>query len=911
MPLFNPRQERAPAPAAPPPPVHQSASLLTRTHHYTAAKLFDVEADGAFRAVVDRHTQHAVVLTPTAIQVFRYTPALRSSVAFFPTAELLLATTVAPAAGARDPGVVIVSPSGTVDFYELVAAAPALGLINDAGVRVQLLLAADETAVLVENCEPAGVCVGTSRGRVLLVLLRDAHGRVLLQVLEIIAPRRLLASWLARLISGHDSRVVALSAVTPIKRTGPGSTEVAILDTAGTLTLAQCSRNSVHTVSSLVAAQCLRAVDGFRPGGDARFVGRGVQVGTNGELLVLSQVTLEGDASVSDVFVHTVETRDGALVTGTLRVGGCARGITPTFVVPAPKTTAYVLLWPEVCMIDLQSGPRWKDLLRFDASVGAAGFGEENGSAIVITSAGAYRVARTDDTSVPSVELHAEERIHQALAYPSELLEYLPVEGTEGAIIKVAQAPSTLLLEQQLVQLEFLAAYTQQYLRDPATLSAVVERISRVQVCLGARPHFEAAPETIGELVVAYATHPDSAQGLASCLYTGIVDVHRKYGVLPRGWVFAHPVAFAVDGVFALYARDTPAGKVLAELAEVLFCLLDSAVEVLASEDTEAYAEYLAYYHKRRPFWTQTLADKGEAKAAVRLAEEYGDWQLLARLIEHMDDAVVSALVSQHGEALAVAVYDRWRTTGQLKRLLTAMPEQRQWLLEYLERPECVGIAWVRHGLDEEWKQVYEGTGRAVASGDQRVLHVKLQLSVGKLAGLVDGSDVLEVTRSLLLVSAQAELVNVDLGEVKASCPATETVVRQSLPRWESGRVLPHTAVVDLLTLTAGSMHQRAEYFKRALELAAGNERRVVIQRLVCADAEVLRTGRGVSLVQLVGAVDPQEAEACDVGVSGFRERYPDVSEEVVESIAEEWLVLTQALGEGLGEKVASAMQRV
>lgn len=442
----------------------KTAHELTKNEKYCVSRLPALPAvlenastDSFINAYADKLSGYALLVDETSIHVWNYNSTDVTPLSIhFPLQNtngfaMPLAILTKPLSGtSQDPGLVIInSTTGLAKFYESVHHAPALGLLNNEELELQLPINSEkgEYITIAENLEPAGIVIATSWKRCLVLSLRDYMSKPHLSYTEILAPSN-KSGFLRSIFGSSDAdedrlgdEIVSIKAGRTSNR---GLTQEIIIQESGGIfhlfayQLFSASGKSVvdkrKTVKQDLGTYLENNMDSFLPGSSLsiRFLDLWPLCSEEYNNTYLALIFIDEMYHKLDgknLFLITVKVDEtGVLLYGSHKLQGFDNSaITsknkPKLYVPYPGKTAFVLLEHSLILQDINTSslnssrpvqyyrPKWEDIIKFSPALDIVGEGYEdhvknyNPAIILITrNYGVIRVERFIENDAESDE---------------------------------------------------------------------------------------------------------------------------------------------------------------------------------------------------------------------------------------------------------------------------------------------------------------------------------------------------------------------------------------------------------------------------------------------------------------------------------------------------------------------------
>lgn len=366
----------------------------------------------------------------------------------------------------RDPGIAIINASsGVLKFYESVQHSPALGLIDNKNLEVQIPIEASkgEFITMAENVEPMGIVVVTSWKRVILVGLRDQKNKPFLSINTLMKPK---SRWTRIFRNDINDDIVSIRSFV-----SNGAEDIIIQEKSGLIHIIS------YEVSSSVMGISSRFTHDLNPYLESSIDGFEVSKHTI-KYLDTWRINLQVENTflilclVNDslLLITAKINKSGVLVYGSHksnRFEGMIDDSKPKLYVPSPENCAFIVVNNSIILTDLDYSyilskgtilyyrPRWEDIIKLSNSVDVVGVGYEhlssdsNPALILITSnSGVLRVERFPQTQLETnfidpvnlVKTHVE----QAVFYSSSSIDFtlsgdFSDDIIDRAILSIAQ----------------------------------------------------------------------------------------------------------------------------------------------------------------------------------------------------------------------------------------------------------------------------------------------------------------------------------------------------------------------------------------------------------------------------------------------------------------------------------------
>ncbi|CAN3366842.1 hypothetical protein DICA4_F02234 [Diutina catenulata] len=837
------------------------ATELTKTPSYCVSRLPAMPAQGAavFNGYTDCHTNYGIVITRTAIQAWPYTSIDPSPLMFdFPidnAADLPLALLTRPAPGnQRDPGVVhINATTGEVRFFESVRHLGALKLIDNPHWEVQVPLDTGEVITLAQNVEPAGIALATSKGRALVVSLRDVAGKPSLQVVPLQNRRSFGGRLLARVFAEPAAGAREVCAIKGGRVASSGMAhDVLVLDAAGVVSVYRCQLLSSsgdycvveRSFSHSAVAAVESCVESHLPGASIDIEFLDICWSHDDVYLLLCRTaSLVGPPHLL-VLTTTIDAT-GVLVTATKKLTSTAASDAKLYL-PAPGKTCFVVAGSTVVLADVD-GPAWEDSVTFGPEVTVVGYGQEDVSATknpglvaVTQNDGVIRIERfpTSECYDP-VKSHIEQGVF--FAATSELDFALPTSASPQRVREAATEVAREIvastspywhplptvsdsLQRRLALLRQLLAYCDANHVD--RVDAVYEAMEQVAVAaelwqaVEGHPQFRAVFDRV--LPQAAPGWFDDVSGVLSVLVKFVdglrdanvaldevvaVVVATQHPVVeseqqsdgPRPlWVLDSPLLFRMDDLYQTYynkpelvAQDR---VTMVRFCETLYFYINRALALMEADGDANLAKYRQWYHDRRHRWLEPLVAHEEAPAALAVAEAHHDHDGIVYVLsgENAPANPYARYLSQYGYPFAQALFRFFLAKDEPARLL-GFPEAKPFLLQFLkESPEAeASVGWIVHLIDGD----YGSAAAALApSHPASLAAAQFKVSVAKLASVAVGAVPPALETRQVVIGAQKRLYD-SLVNTHKQAAANKHGLHVD------DRVLNRDAVVEMLTL--------------------------------------------------------------------------------------------------------------
>lgn len=425
---------------------------LTKNDHYCVSKLpgypKPLTTTKVLNGYTDNISEYSVAVSEDGIFVWAYKSTDSSPVAIeFPFEDgsstvLPLATLISTSDGStKDPGIVIVNAStGILKCYDSVQHSPALGLISDKNLDIDLHIdhKQGEFVTLVENVEPAGVVVVTSWKRVLLVGLNDFRRKSKLSMIEIMKPASRFMSKLFNSSEVNDDIVCVRGE--QVNETGTDQ-KIVIQEKSGLIHVfvvnlvssnGTIAINKSKTFSHQLSTYVKDNLDGFDKLGASNIQYFDIWKINNATaedtyIILLGITGLPNETN--NLVLATIKLDDsGVLVYGSHicnRFNGQIGNWSPKLFIPKPESTAFILVNNAIILTDLDysyispSGtvllykPRWEDIININEDVDIIGCGYENQS----PNSNSALILLTDNSGVMRIE-----RFHQTQEIKSDTI---------------------------------------------------------------------------------------------------------------------------------------------------------------------------------------------------------------------------------------------------------------------------------------------------------------------------------------------------------------------------------------------------------------------------------------------------------------------------------------------------------
>ncbi|CCG84937.1 protein of unknown function [Taphrina deformans PYCC 5710] len=281
-------------------------------------------------------------------------------------------------------------------------------------------------------------------------------------------------------------------------------------------------------------------------------------------------------------------------------------------------------------------------------------------------------------------------------------------------------------------------------------------------------------------------------------------DEHPEYGNLGDKWTSAADilqsttVQLSISQKLRSGLREDDGDQLSTQLVGLtsLNCRLHEDF-LAASNPVSAEHQALSQrYNKSRSQWLKDLVSIGQTDKALEIGEKYKAFQSLIEICHDQgesakDEDVINTVVRRlewylhtFGYEFAVVLWEYYIAHRQFWNLLHEFPNYREYLTRFFEDGRYPSISWMNDVLLKD----FDRAGQTLLKvAETRIEKRKIQLSIAKLALLVDNDEVPsnvedQIQASLVLNSVSAALTEIARDAIDTTA-AIDICAAQDIPR--------------------------------------------------------------------------------------------------------------------------------
>lgn len=317
---------------------------------------------------------------------------------------------------------------------------------------------------------------------------------------------------------------------------------------------------------------------------------------------------------------------------------------------------------------------------------------------------------------------------------------------------------------------------------------------------------------------------------------------HRKmnpeYGSDGDKWTSAKEILQCITIQFDITKRfgagtnisdEDPLKDQMVGLANINCQLYKDYLE-MSKPDTLDHKQISTRYANGRPLWLKSLVQCGRGVNAFNIGEAYHDYLTLIEMCHEegrnaIDEFTVGSVVRRlewylhvFGYDFAAVLWEYYVSNRQFWNLLHEFPEHRATLTKFFSDGRYPHISWMNDVLIKDFANA---SASLLKIPEKNIEKRRIQLSIAKLAALVDASEVpddirLQIKCSIIMRSlltevkevskdaidaiAAADIASAVLIPAKFTNPDRKALLRRYITKLTSGEILSLGETVDYMT---------------------------------------------------------------------------------------------------------------